>query len=155
MLLDLLDEAFDKKSWHGPNLRGSIRGVTAKQAAGVRMADRHNIWELTLHAAYWKYVVRRQLSGQKRGSFVLPEATSLYGRSKTRNRRGRPMLRFSWPNTVNCAQSCHKLQTQPRASAHDPGRRRARPVSCRPNWVVAAAFPTLAGRHVKGSKQFI
>jgi hypothetical protein len=33
MLLDSLDEAFDKKSWHGPNLRGAIRGVTAVQAA--------------------------------------------------------------------------------------------------------------------------
>jgi hypothetical protein len=71
MLLDLLDEAFDKKSWHGPNLRGSIRGVTAKQAAWRPDGDRHNIWELTLHAAYWKYVVRRRLTGEKRGSFVL------------------------------------------------------------------------------------
>src|ERR1022692_3880464 len=33
LLLDLLDEAFDKKSWHGPNLRGSIRGVSAREAA--------------------------------------------------------------------------------------------------------------------------
>ena len=72
MLLDLLDEAFDKKSWHGPNLRGSIRGVTTKQAAWRPGGDRHNIWELTLHAAYWKYVVRRRLTGEKRGSFALP-----------------------------------------------------------------------------------
>ncbi len=72
MLLDLLDEAFDKKSWHGPNLRGSIRGVSAEQAAWRPAPDRHNIWELTLHAAYWKYVVRRRLIGEKRGSFVLP-----------------------------------------------------------------------------------
>jgi len=71
MLLDLLDEAFDKKSWHGPNLRGSIRGVTAKQAAWRPGADRHNIWELALHAAYWKYVVRRKLTGEKRGGFML------------------------------------------------------------------------------------
>ena len=71
MLLDLLDEAFDKKSWHGPNLRGSIRGVTAEQAAWRVAAGRHNIWELTLHAAYWKYVVRRRVTGEKRGSFVL------------------------------------------------------------------------------------
>jgi hypothetical protein len=35
-------------------------------------SERHNIWELTLHAAYWKYVVRRRLTGEKRGSFVLP-----------------------------------------------------------------------------------
>ncbi len=62
VLLDLLDEAFDKKSWHGPNLRGSIRGVTAQQAAWRPGPDRHNIWELTLHAAYWKYVVRRRLT---------------------------------------------------------------------------------------------
>ncbi len=71
-LIDLLDEAFDKKSWHGPNLRGSIRGVTAEQAAWRPGPDRHNIWELTLHAAYWKYIAWRRLTRQKRGSFVLP-----------------------------------------------------------------------------------
>lgn len=71
MLLDGLDEAFDKKSWHGPNLRGAIRGVTAEQAAWRPGGDRHNIWELTLHAAYWKYVVRRKIVREKRGSFVL------------------------------------------------------------------------------------
>ena len=48
MLLDGLDEAFDKKSWHGPNLRGAIRGVTAAEAAWRPAGDRHNIWELTL-----------------------------------------------------------------------------------------------------------
>ena len=71
MLLDGLDEAFDKKSWHGSNLRGAIRGVTAEQAAWRPAGDRHNIWELTLHAAYWKYVVRRKILREKRGSFVL------------------------------------------------------------------------------------
>ena len=72
LLLDGLDEAFDKKSWHGPNLRGSIRGITAEDAAWRPAPGRHNIWELTLHAAYWKYVVRRRITGEKRGSFVLP-----------------------------------------------------------------------------------
>jgi hypothetical protein len=72
LLLDLLDEAFDKKSWHGPNLRGSIRGVTAEQAAWRPAPKRHNIWELTLHAAYWKYVIRRRITGEKRGFFRLP-----------------------------------------------------------------------------------
>jgi DinB superfamily len=79
MLLNFLDEGFDKKSWHGPNLRGAIRGVTAKQAAWRPGQDRHNIWELTLHAAYWKYVVRRKLSGEKRGSFTLP-GTNFFAR---------------------------------------------------------------------------
>jgi hypothetical protein len=72
LLLDLLDEAFDKKSWHGPNLRGSIRGVTAEDAAWRPQPGAHNIWELALHSAYWKYVVRRRITGDKRGSFVLP-----------------------------------------------------------------------------------
>jgi len=72
LLLDSLDEAFDKTSWHGPNLRGAIRGVSARQAAWRPAPGRHNIWELTLHAAYWKYVVRRRIAGEKRGSFVLP-----------------------------------------------------------------------------------
>jgi hypothetical protein len=72
LLVDGLDEAFDKKSWHGPNLRGSIRGVTAEMAAWRVAPDRHNIWEYTLHAAYWKYVVRRRITGEKRGSFPLP-----------------------------------------------------------------------------------
>src|SRR3954465_11257598 len=71
MLLDGLDEAFDKPSWHGPNLRGAIRGVTAIQATWRPAGDRHNTWELTLHAAYWKYVVRRKISRAKRGSFAL------------------------------------------------------------------------------------
>ena len=71
LLLDSLDEAFHRKSWHGPNLRGSIRGVTAKQAAWRPKPGAHNIWELTLHAAYWKYTVRRRITGDKRGSFVL------------------------------------------------------------------------------------
>ncbi len=70
-LLQLLDEAFDTASWHGPNLMGSIRGVTAAEAAWRPAPGRHNIWELMLHAAYWKYVARRRITGEKRGSFVL------------------------------------------------------------------------------------
>jgi hypothetical protein len=71
LLLDLLDEAFDRKSWHGPNLRSAIRGVSAREAAWRPSPRSHNIWEYALHAAYWKYVVRRRITGEKRGSFVL------------------------------------------------------------------------------------
>jgi uncharacterized damage-inducible protein DinB len=71
LVLALLDEAYEKKTWHGPNLRQSIRGVTAKQAAWRPARGRHNIWEVTLHAAYWKYAVRRRIDGGKRGSFAL------------------------------------------------------------------------------------
>jgi hypothetical protein len=71
IILALLDEAYQKKTWHGPNLRQSLKGVTAKQAAWRPGRGKHNIWELTLHAAYWKYAARRRLEGGKRGSFVL------------------------------------------------------------------------------------
>jgi len=71
IILGLFEEAFRQKTWHGPNLWQSLRGVTAKQAAWRPAPTRHNIWELALHAAYWKYAVRRRLEGGKHGSFVL------------------------------------------------------------------------------------
>jgi hypothetical protein len=70
-LLALVDQGFDTKSWHGPNLRSSFRGVTAEMAAYRPAAGRHNVWEVALHAAYWKYTVRRRLLNEKRGSFPL------------------------------------------------------------------------------------
>jgi DinB superfamily len=71
IILALLDEAYTKKTWHGPNLRQALKGVTAKQAAWRPSPSRHNIWEETLHTAYWKYAVRRRLEGGKPGSFIL------------------------------------------------------------------------------------
>ncbi len=71
LVLALLDEAYEKKTWHGPNLKQSVKRVTAKQAARRPGPGRHNIWEVMLHAAYWKYAVRRRIEGGKRGSFVL------------------------------------------------------------------------------------
>ena len=71
VLLRNLDQAFDRKAWHGTNLRGSLRGLTARQAAWRPAPGRHNIWEIAVHAAYWKYAARRRLTGEKRGSFAL------------------------------------------------------------------------------------
>jgi len=71
VLLRFMDQAFDKKAWHGPNLRGCFRRVTPEAAAWRPAPDRHSIAEIVLHAAYWKYVVRRKLHGLKRGSFPI------------------------------------------------------------------------------------
>ncbi len=71
LVLALFDEAYEKKTWHGPNLKQSIKGVSAKQAAWRPGSGRHNIWEVMLHAAYWKYALRRRIEGAKRGSFAL------------------------------------------------------------------------------------
>ena len=70
-LLTTLDAAYNRRSWHGTNLRGSIRGLTARQAVWRPARNRHNIWELVVHAAYWKYTVVRRLTGAARGSFPL------------------------------------------------------------------------------------
>src|ERR1700681_233888 len=70
-LLTMLEEAYKRAAWHGPNLGGSIRGLTAREAAWRPRAGRRNIWEIVVHAAYWKYIVRRRLLGEKRGSFPL------------------------------------------------------------------------------------
>jgi len=70
-LLDLLDQAYEKKAWHGPNLKGSIRGLAIEELLWRPAPGRHNIWELVVHAAYWKYTVWRRLTGERRGSFPL------------------------------------------------------------------------------------
>jgi hypothetical protein len=70
LLLNFIDQGYDTKAWHGPNLRGAVRRVSAEQAAW-RYRSRHTIAELVLHCAYWKYAVRRRLRGDKRGSFPL------------------------------------------------------------------------------------
>ena len=71
ILLSLIQESYSKKAWHGPNLRGSLRGITLEEAAWRPATDRHNIWEIAIHCAYWKYIVRRRILGEQRGSFPL------------------------------------------------------------------------------------
>ncbi len=71
LLMEILDQGYERKAWHGPNLKGSLRGVTAEEAAWRPGPGRHNIWEIAVHAAYWKYVVRRRMLGGRRGSFPL------------------------------------------------------------------------------------
>lgn len=71
LLLANIDDAYEKRGWHGTNLRGSLRGVSAAEAAARPGRGRHNIYELALHAAYWKYAVRHRLTGEKRGSFPM------------------------------------------------------------------------------------
>ena len=81
LLLRLLDQAYNRQAWHGTNLRGALRGLSCEQALWRPARGRHNIWEIMVHAAYWKFCVRRHLTGQRderfprKGSnwFPLPE----------------------------------------------------------------------------------
>ena len=71
LLLRIIDQSYDYTAWHGTNLRNSLRGLTAEQAAWRPAPGRHNIWEIAVHTAYWKYIVRRRLLREPRGSFPL------------------------------------------------------------------------------------
>lgn len=71
LLLQIVDAGYERKAWHGPNLRGSIRGLDLHEASWRPADGRHNIWEVVVHAAYWKYIVRRRLFGERKGSFPL------------------------------------------------------------------------------------
>src|SRR5881409_1274161 len=69
LLLEVFDQAFGGTSCHGTPLSGSIRGLTAADALWRPGRGRHNIWELVLHTAYWKYIVRRRLARDATLSF--------------------------------------------------------------------------------------
>lgn len=100
-LLAIIDQAFDRTSWHGTNLRGSIRRVSVDQAAWRPNPGRHNIWETVVHAAYWKYAVSRRFTGSARGSFPL----------KGSNWFKRPELRTqqAWKADVELLDHMHRI----------------------------------------------
>lgn len=86
-LLTLLAYAYDQPTWHGPNLCEALQGVELEGALWRPAPERHNIWELVLHCAYWKHVVIRWLEGhndeegfirQPKDFPALPEATETH-----------------------------------------------------------------------------
>ncbi len=62
LLLRSLDQAFDQRAWHGPNLKGALRGAKPETALWRPQPERHNAWEEMVHAAYWKYRVLRYVA---------------------------------------------------------------------------------------------
>lgn len=71
-LLEMLRQAWGPRSWQGTGLAGAVRGVPVDQALWRPGRGRHNIWELVLHIAYWKYAVARRLHAAPKGSFPRP-----------------------------------------------------------------------------------
>jgi hypothetical protein len=99
-LLQAFDEAYNQKSWHGTNLRGSVRRVKPEQVSLRPREGRHNICEIVVHAAYWKYVVRRRITGLKRGSFPL-KGSDWFPRNQ-------PISTESWGEDVALLDGEHK-----------------------------------------------
>ena len=71
LIITQLEQAFRRKSWHGTNLLGSIRGVDVETASWRPAKGRHNIWELIIHSAYWKYSVYRRFANETRSNFPI------------------------------------------------------------------------------------
>jgi uncharacterized damage-inducible protein DinB len=100
LFLRIIDEAYEKKAWHGPNLRGSIRGLDVHEVAWRPAAGRHNIWEIVVHCAYWKYAVRRRLLGEKKGSFPL-KGSNWFVRPAT-------LTREAWRSDLALLEDMHR-----------------------------------------------
>jgi hypothetical protein len=74
LLVEVFDQAYTAPAWHGTPLKGTIRGLAAPDALWRPRAGRHNIWELVLHTAYWKCMVRRRLVRDPDITFPRPGA---------------------------------------------------------------------------------
>ena len=99
LLLTQIDQAYNRRSWHGTNLRGSVRGMTPEDAVWRPQSSRHNIQEIVVHAAYWKYVVRRRITGGTRGSFPLEGSNSFARRHADAN---------AWRADLRLLEDCHR-----------------------------------------------
>ncbi len=104
LLLEFIDHAYDKRAWHGPTLRGSIRGISYREAMWRPTPKHHNIRELVLHAAYWKYVVRRRLTGSTRGYFPVEGSNWFEGAKKFGPKE--------WKKEIALLEEQHKLLRQ-------------------------------------------
>ena len=104
LLIDILDQAFYKPAWHGTNFRGSVRRLKLPQLLWRPSQGRHNIWELTLHVAYWKYVVQRRLVGGKKGAFPLKPSNF--------PRIASPATLKSWKKDIVLLEQCHESLRQ-------------------------------------------
>src|SRR5689334_16797909 len=62
-IIDQMRRAFYADAWHGPAVQEVLSGVTAEQAAQRVLPSAHTIWEITLHIAAWKSIVRQRLEG--------------------------------------------------------------------------------------------
>lgn len=102
LLLESLDRAYNTSSWHGPNLLGSLKGVGAELASSRPGKERHNVWEIAVHCAYWKYVVRRRLVGEKRGSFPL-KGSNFFDRPETKSG-----LEKAWKADLRLLEEVHR-----------------------------------------------
>jgi uncharacterized damage-inducible protein DinB len=131
-LLCILDRAYDRQSWHGTNLRGSLRGLSLEQVAWRPAPGRHCIWEVVVHAAYWKYAVWRRLTGERRGSFPL-KGSNWFARPEKGTRAG-------WEEDVRLLDQTHRALREAIARLPATALRRTAPNSTVSNFDLIAGI---------------
>lgn len=57
LLAGLADAEFDGRSWNGRSLMGTLRGLTAAQAASEATLEGYSAWSVALHLARCKWIV--------------------------------------------------------------------------------------------------
>ncbi len=71
LLLRMVEEAYRQSTWNGTNLRASLKHLTTHQADWRPPHARYNIAEIVLHSAYWKFAIRKRLTGDRKATFAL------------------------------------------------------------------------------------
>ncbi|MFH1179098.1 MAG: DinB family protein [Candidatus Bathyarchaeota archaeon] len=65
-LRDQIETTFKGDSWHGPNLVKTLAGIDYEQALMSPLGERHTIWELTDHIAFWMEKVWKSVRDHER-----------------------------------------------------------------------------------------
>ena len=119
------------------NLRGSVRGLSAKQAAWRPGSKRHNIWEIVVHCAYWKYVVRRRITGEKRGSFPFDGSNWI--------RRPEQLSERAWRQDLKVLRMMHDLL---REAVSELSPRKLSSLSLKKRWTLSQTVQGIAQHDV-------
>lgn len=57
-----LAEVYSGPAWHGPSVKESLNGVSARVAARKPAPDRNSIWELVLHLAHGRHLLIERIN---------------------------------------------------------------------------------------------
>ena len=67
----ILDESYGPGAWYGSDLGSAVADTSAADAYKRPARGRHNIAEVTLHAAFWANEATSRLTGKPRAKFPL------------------------------------------------------------------------------------
>ncbi len=71
LLLQMIDEAYRLPNWNETSLRSALVRVSPEMASWRPPHVRRSIADIAVHCAYWKYALRRRLTGGPPGTFPL------------------------------------------------------------------------------------